>query len=169
MHGIDEALVGDWHRAVYAALKAVALFVTAVVALRLTERRTLSQFAPFDWVAAVAAGAIVGRTATATDAPWLTGAAALVALLMAHAAVARLRFLPAVQRLVDPPLRVLIYDGTVDHRNLKRCGLTGADLEAIMRQHGYRELGGIHIALFEAKGSISIVGQPSGPVGGARG
>jgi len=95
MHGLGSALIDDRHRTVHAAVKTLALFLTAAAAFRLTERRTLAEFARFDRVAAVAVGAIVGHTATATDASWLTGATALVVLLAAHAVVARLRFLPA--------------------------------------------------------------------------
>ncbi|GAB4083211.1 hypothetical protein [Modestobacter muralis] len=40
---LHDGLIGDWHRASYAALKAVALFATAVVVLRVTERRTLAE------------------------------------------------------------------------------------------------------------------------------
>ncbi|GII30361.1 YetF domain-containing protein [Planotetraspora mira] len=161
MNSFGDALIGDWHRAVYAAVKAVALFLTAAVAFRLTERRTMAEFAPFDWVAAVAVGALVGRTATATDASWLTGAAALVALLAVHTAITRLRFVPLVGRLVDPPLRILIRDGRVDRRNLRRCGLTEADLEAVLRQHGHLGPDGIHLAIFEAKGAVSVLPHPA--------
>lgn len=59
----------------HAAIKAAALLLTALIAFRLTTRRAPAQFAPFDWVVAVAVGAIVGRTATASDASWLTGRA----------------------------------------------------------------------------------------------
>ncbi|MET8050904.1 YetF domain-containing protein [Streptosporangium sp. NPDC005286] len=160
MDGFGDALIGDWHRAAYAAVKALALFLTAVVAFRLTERRTMAEFAPFDWVAAVAVGAIVGRTATASDASWLTGAAALLALLVAHSAVTRLRFLPVASRLIDPPLRILIRDGHVNRRDLRRCGLTEADLEAVLRRHGHHDPTGIHLAIFEAKGAVSILPHP---------
>lgn len=102
MSSLDDALIGDWRLAAYAALKAVALFATALAAFRLTERRTMAEFAPFDWVAAVAVGAIVGRVATAPDSSWLTGAAALTALLVAHTAVARLRFLGPVRGWSTP-------------------------------------------------------------------
>ena len=99
------------------------LFLTAVALFRITERRTLAELAPFDFVTAVAVGAIVGRTATAADTSFLTGAAALVTLLIAHAVVSRLRFLPGMARLVDPPVRTLIRDGQVQRANLRRCGL----------------------------------------------
>src|ERR1700754_5315096 len=108
---ILHALIGDPSGAVDAAIKASALFLTAAVLFRFTERRTLAEFAPFDWIAAVAAGAIVGRAATASDTSWLNATAALVCLLITHAALARLRFVPVLQRLIDPPLKVLIRDG----------------------------------------------------------
>lgn len=98
-----DALVGDGRGAALAALKALALFLTAVALFRITERRTLAELAPFDYVTAVAVGAVVGRTATAADTSFLTGAAALVTLLVAHAVVSRLRFLPRMTRLVIRP------------------------------------------------------------------
>lgn len=100
---VIDALVGDARDTALAALKALVLFVTAVVLFRISERHTLAELAPFDFVTAVAVGAIVGRTATAADTSFLTGAAALVTLLVAHGIVSRLRFLPGMIRLVDPP------------------------------------------------------------------
>ncbi|MGH3387524.1 MAG: YetF domain-containing protein [Actinomadura sp.] len=164
MDGFGDALIGSWQHAGYAAVKALALFLTAAVAFRLTERRTMAEFAPFDWVAAVAVGALVGRTATASDASWLTGTAALLAILAAHAAITRLRFLAVFSRLVDPPLRILIQDGKVNRRNLRRCGLTEADLDAVLRQHGHHGPADIHLAVFEAKGAVSVLPhRPAAP------
>ncbi len=159
MSGLAHALLGDWHQAIWAAVKALALFITASAAFRLTQRRTIAEFTPFDWVTAVAVGAIVGRTATAADTAWLTGAAALLMLIVAHAVVTRMRFVPALRRLVDPPLRVLIRDGQVDERNLRRSGLTHADLAAVLRQNGHQSIATVHLALFEEKGAVSVLGR----------
>ena len=79
------------------------------------------------------------------------------AFLVTHAVLARLRFTPGIRRFIDPPLKVLIRDGHVDRRNLRRCGLTIADLEAVLRQHGHESSDRIHLAIFEAKGAISIL------------
>ncbi|WP_202284847.1 DUF421 domain-containing protein [Mycobacterium paraintracellulare] len=155
-------LVDGWRPAAYAALKALALFVTTATAFRFTLRRTIAEFTPFDWVTAVAVGAIVGRTATAADTSWLTGAAALLALIAAHDTVARLRFIPWLRRLVDPPVRVLIRDGQLDRPNLRRCGLTDEDLDAILRQHGHRRPDEIRLALLETKGVVSVFADADG-------
>lgn len=157
-------LVDGWRPATYAAVKALALFLTAAAAFRLTLRRTIAEFTPFDWVTGVAVGAIVGRTATAPHTSWLTGTAALLTLIAAHDLVARLRYIPWVRRLVDPPVRVLIRDGELDVPNLKRCGLTREDLDAILRQHGHRSPAEVRLALFETKGVVSVLADeiPSG-------
>ena len=47
------------------AAKAVLIYMTALVGLRLAERRTLAQWTIIDFAAAVAVGGIVGRTAIA--------------------------------------------------------------------------------------------------------
>ncbi|WP_045382065.1 DUF421 domain-containing protein [Mycobacterium kyorinense] len=150
-------LFDGWRPAGYAALKALALFVTAAGAFRFTLRRTIAELTPFDWVTAVAIGAVIGRTATAADTSWFTGAAALLTLVAAHDIVARLRFIPWMRRVVDKPVRVLIRDGQLHEPNMKRCGITRADLDAILREHGYQTAENIHLALFESKGAVSIV------------
>lgn len=157
MEHIVHVLIGNLTGAVDAAIKTSALFLTAAILFRFTELRTLAEFAPFDWIAAVAAGAIVGRAATASDTTWLTATAALICLLLAHAGLARLRFVPGMRRFIDPPLKVLIRDGHVDRGNLRRCGLTATDLKAMLRQHGHDSADGIHLAVFEAKGAISVL------------
>jgi uncharacterized membrane protein YcaP (DUF421 family) len=150
-------LIGDVHGAVDAVIKTSALFLTAAILFRVTERRTLAEFAPFDWITAVAAGAIVGRAATASDTSWLSATAALIALLAAHALMARLRFIPQIRRFIDPPLKVLIRDGKVDRLNLRQCGLTAVDLQAVLRQHGQPNTERVHLAIFEANGVISVL------------
>jgi uncharacterized membrane protein YcaP (DUF421 family) len=154
MSQIVHVLLGDLSAVGDVAIKTSALFLTATILFRFTERRTLAEFAPFDWIAAVATGAIVGRAATATDTAWLQATTALLCVLAAHAALARLRLIPALCRFIDPPLMVLVRDGEVNRRTLRRCGLTAADLAAVLREHGYLDAKGIHLAILEAKGAI---------------
>jgi hypothetical protein len=51
---IDHVLIGEGHLVVDAVVKTSALFSTATALFRFTEQRTLAEFAPFDWIAAVA-------------------------------------------------------------------------------------------------------------------
>jgi len=60
----------------FTAGKATLMYATAVIGLRLSERRTLAQWSAIDLVAAVAVAAIVGRTAIASTQSFATGAVA---------------------------------------------------------------------------------------------
>lgn len=78
----------DWRAAIgngsdvgLVALKALLLYVSAVVGLRLSHRRTLAEMTGFDFVAAVAVGAIVGRVPNADGTTYLAGLATLLTVL----------------------------------------------------------------------------------------
>jgi uncharacterized membrane protein YcaP (DUF421 family) len=90
------------------AVKAILMFAVTIVGLRLGERRTLAQLGAFDFAVAVAIGAIIGRTVTASLASFTTGAVALVTLLGAHRLVAFARRHNRMARIIDHPPRVLV-------------------------------------------------------------
>jgi uncharacterized membrane protein YcaP (DUF421 family) len=142
-----------WHTAVKAAL----LFLVAVVGFRFGERRTFAQLAPFDFVAVVSVGAIVGRTATAQDTAFLVGVVALVVVLLTHRVVARLRRHRPVAALVDQPVRLLIAEGRLQQGELRRSGLTREDLHGVLRIHGIASEADVRYLVYENKGAFSVV------------
>lgn len=84
-----------------------------------------------------------------------------MALLLAHSAVSWARFVPVFARWFDPPLRVIVQDGRVDTRQSRRCRMTPADLDEVLRQHGLAGPAGVHLAIFEAKGTVSVLTRDS--------
>lgn len=141
----------------YTAGKAALMYATALVGLRLSERRTLAQWSTIDFVAAVAVGAIVGRTAIASTQSYLMGAVALIVLLLLHRLVSVARFNRWFARLVDHGVVLLVRDGELRHRELHRCGLTGDDLFAQLRQRGVLSLAHVKYVLYESKGGLTVV------------
>jgi uncharacterized membrane protein YcaP (DUF421 family) len=137
--------------------KAVLMFAVAVVGLRLGERRTLAQLGAFDFAVAVAIGSIIGRTVTASDTSFLTGAVALVTLV----ALARRR--SRIARAFDHPPRVLVAQGKIQRRELARAGLTDADVHALLRQQGVDDLGRVGYLLYETRGATTLVGADREP------
>ncbi|PWU47405.1 DUF421 domain-containing protein [Micromonospora globispora] len=154
-------LVGDAGELPGVALKAFLLYVTAVVGLRASGRRTLAELSPYDFVAAVAAGAVVGRLPTAPDASYLGGALTLVTILTTHALITRLRLTRLGGRLLEAPPVVLVADGRVLDRHLRRTGMTRADLDALLREHGVTDPGSVHLAVWERRGRLSVLPRDS--------
>jgi uncharacterized membrane protein YcaP (DUF421 family) len=140
-----------------AAAKAALMYLTALLGLRVAHRRTLAQWTAIDFAAAVAVGAIVGRTAVASTEPLMVGVVALVTVLLAHAVVTFGRYLPWLTKLTDHRVRVLVDHGELRRRQLLLCGLTEADLYAQLRQKGVYRLDGLRYVLYETKGELTVV------------
>lgn len=150
-------LTGDWTHLGAVAAKAALIYTTALLALRAGERRTLAQWTAIDFATAVAMGAIIGRTALARQQSWLTGAVAVVVLVTVHRLVSALRFTGLGGKLVDHRVRVLVVDGELRRRELRRCAVTENDLFAHLRERGHFDLANIRYVLYETKGALTIV------------
>ncbi|MFD0899324.1 DUF421 domain-containing protein [Actinomadura sediminis] len=129
-------LVGDWTRLGAVAGKAALMYAAALLALRVGERRMLAQWTTTDFVAAVAIGAIIGRTAVASRQSFVVGAVAIATLVAVHRAASVLRFHRWGRKLSDHPVRVLVTHGRISGRQLRVCGLTESDLYAQLRRRG---------------------------------
>jgi uncharacterized membrane protein YcaP (DUF421 family) len=150
-------LFHGWTEDAVAAAKAAGMYAVALVGLRLAPRRTLSQWTAIDVAAAVALGAIIGRTAIAGDQSLAVGASALVAILVANYLVALGRFHPRVAGLVDHRVKVLVDHGQLCPRQLRRCGLIEDGVLAHLRRNGVSSLADVRYVLYESKGELTIV------------
>jgi uncharacterized membrane protein YcaP (DUF421 family) len=142
--------------------KALLVYATAVVGLRIGHRRTLSQWTAIDFAAAVAIGAVMGRTAVADDQTFLVGAVALVTLLAAHALVTLGRGNRWFVKAVDHRVRVLVDHGRLRRDQLRICGLTENDVVAKLRERGVHDVRDLRYVLYETKGELTIVPE-TGP------
>jgi uncharacterized membrane protein YcaP (DUF421 family) len=162
-------LTGQTGELAAVAGKAALMYATAVVGLRVAHRRTLAQWTAIDFAAAVAIGAVVGRTAVASGQSYLVGAVALVTLLAAHAVVTYGRLLPWLAKAVDHRVRVLVDHGRLRPGQLRICGLTENDVVAKLREQGVRDLSELRYVLYETKGELTVVRErdprsPDGPL-----
>lgn len=155
-------LTSSWPDLGIVAAKAALMYGTALVGLRMAQRRTLAQWTIIDFAAAVAIGAIIGRTAVAQTQSYATGAVALLTITAAHRLVSVLRFQPLLGKLTDYRVRVLVADGHVRRGQLRRCGLTDNDLYAELRQHGVFDVSHVQYVLYETKGELTVVPRDVG-------
>ena len=150
-------LVGQADTLVGVAGKALLMYGTAVVGLRIAHRRTLSQWTAIDFAAAVAIGAVMGRTAVAEGQSFIVGAVALLTFLAAHALVTLGRSNRWLAKAVDHRVRVLVDHGRLRRDQLRVCGLTENDVLAKLRELGVHELAELRYALYETKGELTLV------------
>jgi uncharacterized membrane protein YcaP (DUF421 family) len=149
-------LVGGSGALGWVVLKAVLLVMLAVAWFRVGERRTFAQLSSFDFAVSVAVGAIIGRTATSSSTSFLTGAVALVTLLVTHAVISVVRRRFGLRAVLDQPPNVLVAGGVLQQEGMARAGLTEADVYALLRQQQIGSLAEVGYLLYEARGGVSL-------------
>lgn len=156
-------LVGHATLLAEGAAKAGLMYFVALVGLRIAHRRTISQWTAIDFAAAVAIGAVMGRTAIASGQSFALGAVALVTFLVAHTVAIFLRFHPWLAKMTDHRVRVLVAHGRVRRRQLLVCGLTENDLFSQLRQNGIGDVRELRYVLYETKGELTLVREDRAP------
>lgn len=64
---------------------------------------------------------------------------------------------PATRRLLEPSPLVLVRDGQMLRRHMRREFVTAEEIMAQLRQHGIERLSQVKLATMESDGSISII------------
>ena len=143
-----------WHF----VLRAVAIYALVMVLMRVSGKRAVGQFTPFDLILLILIGNAVQNGINGGDNS-LTGAFVMAATLIALnwvVAFASSRSRKA-ERLVEGVPVVLARDGHVFEQVLRRQLVSDADFHKALRQHDIASVSQVALALLETNGSISIV------------
>jgi uncharacterized membrane protein YcaP (DUF421 family) len=139
-------------------LRAAALFAFILLLTRLMGRRELSSFAPFDLVLLIVLGDAIQQGLTQDDYS-VTGALIAVTTLMLlqrTTSVLTWRF-GFVRKLLEGEPIVIVQDGKVIERNLKRERLTSAEVLEQARANQITSLDDIRWGVLEPNGTISFI------------
>ena len=139
-------------------LRATFVFFLILFVTRAIGRRELSSMEPFDLILLVVIGDLVQQGVTQSDYS-LTGATTVIATLgvltvvTAYASFRVRRLRPILE---GEPV-VLVADGTILDRNLRRQRVTREELRAEARLQGIGSLGDVRFAILETNGKISFL------------
>jgi uncharacterized membrane protein YcaP (DUF421 family) len=139
-------------------LRAVALYAFVFVLMRKVGRREISQLAPFDLVLLIVLGDAIQQGLTQDDYS-VTGAIIVVstiALLQIATSYLSFRF-PLCERLFEGEPIVLVSDGELIKRNLRRERMTAGDIAEEARMQQIATLAEVKWAVLEPNGKISFI------------
>jgi len=143
-----------WHF----VLRALVIYALVMVLIRVSGKRAVGQFTPFDLVLLILIGNAVQNGLNGGDNS-ITGAALLAGCLiglnyLVALVVARR---PRVRAVIEGRAVVLARDGQVFREVLRRELVSNADFHEAMREAGCSEIEKIRLATLETNGRISIV------------
>ena len=145
-----------WHF----VLRASVIYALVMVLVRVSGKRAVGQFTPFDLILLILIGNAVQNGINGGDNS-LTGAAIMAVTLIA------LNYLVAwltsrnrrVERLVEGEPVVLACDGKVFERVLRRELVSSEDFAEALRSNQIEDIGEVHLALLETNGHITVLAR----------
>lgn len=138
-------------------LRGAIVFVSVLVMLRVTGKRQVGEFTPFDLVLLLLISEAASPSLTNGDNSW-TGAMIVIATLLGlNALIGRLatrsrRF----DRWLEGRPRFLIRRGRVQYGVLRRESISKNDLMAAIRAEGCERPSQVEYAILETSGRISV-------------
>jgi uncharacterized membrane protein YcaP (DUF421 family) len=139
-------------------LRTAFVFLLILIVTRAVGRRELNSMEPFDIILLVVIGDLVQQGVTQSDYS-LTGATMVivtVALLTVSTAWLSFRFRRLRPLLEGDPV-ILVADGRILERNLRRQRMTVEELGAEARQAQISSLDDVRYAVLETNGKVSFV------------
>ena len=134
-------------------LSVVALFVIT----KLMGHKQVAQLDFFDYVSGITIGSIGAELATELEAPWkpliALGVYGLVSVLLV---LATHKF-PRSRKYINGTPTILLNDGKLYRKNLKKAKLDLSEFLLLCREQGYFDLSQIEVAIFEHNGKLSIL------------
>ena len=139
-------------------LRAVVIFLIVFLVTRAVGRRELSTMEPFDLILLIITGDLMQQAVTQSDYS-MTGALTVIATMaLLTVALSYVSFkVPRLRPVLDGEPLVLVQDGEIIHRNLRRERITIDELLAEARQQQVASLEEVRFAVLETNGRISII------------
>jgi uncharacterized membrane protein YcaP (DUF421 family) len=138
-------------------VRAVAIYVALLVALRLFGKREVGQFTLYDLVFILLVANALQPAITGPDTSVLGGLILIVALVGTNFIVGKLNNLPRFRRLFTPAPAVIVKDGQCLLDVMRREGVDREEVEMAMREHGIVDMKEVQLGVLEPDGTISIV------------
>ena len=136
-----------------ALLSVVALFIIT----KIMGHKQVAQLDFFDYVSGITIGSIGAELATELEEPYkplialcVWGGASLLLNLLAHK-------LPKTRKYINGTPTILMNEGKLYRKNLKKAKLDLSEFMMLCREQGYFDLDEIQTAIFEHNGKVSIL------------
>jgi uncharacterized membrane protein YcaP (DUF421 family) len=144
-------------------VRAFFAFVFVVVVTRVIGRRELSSLEPFDLILLIVLGDLIQQGVTQSDYSFtgLVLAGGTFTLLTVAVSYLVFRF-RRVRPLFEAEPLILVEDGKMIDRNLRRERLTAAELAAEARLQQIPSLADVRWAVLETSGKISFIPRGDG-------
>lgn len=146
-------------------LRTVILYVFIILAIRLMGKRQISDMQPSELVVTLVVSDIASLPMQNTSQPLLSGVIPVLVLVSLEIAASALMMKSRLfRRLICGNPIVVIEDGKLLQKQLKRLRMSAEDLFAQLRQQDIFSIDEVQYCIVETNGSISVLEKPQNRV-----
>ena len=139
-------------------VRGIVVYAFLLVFLRLTGRRQIGQYDPFDLVLLLILSNAVQNSMNGGDSSLIGGLISALTLMACHLLIARLSWRhPRLARLLDGKPEILIEQGRLLQDVMRNQRLTADDVHAALRAAGCLQTHEVQRATIETNGQITVV------------
>jgi uncharacterized membrane protein YcaP (DUF421 family) len=157
---LEQMFFSGWDSLSRTLVVGVLAYVTLIVFLRISGKRTLSKMNAFDLIVTVSLGSTLATVLLSKDVALADGALAFAVLIGLQFAVTwssvRARW---VRRVATGEPLMLLYRGQILETALRHARVTEDEVLAAVRSAGIASLGLVEAVIVETDGSFSVVRQ----------
>ena len=139
-------------------VRATVMYLIVYLLLRMLGKRELGQMTPFEFILLVVIGDLIQQGITQTDFSIAAATLAIATFAFWGLVLSWASYLwPRAERVLEGEPRVLICNGELLERNLRRDRMTRREIESEMRLAGIASVRDVGWALLEPNGKISFI------------
>lgn len=138
-------------------LSAVGIYMALLLLLRVVGQRAVASMSSFDFAAAVAIGAVMGRAILGSTPTLLAGVIGLATLFAMQVLFGLVRRGPRLQDALNNPPILLIAHGRLLRDNMRRAHVVEDELREQLRLSGVRRYEDVACMILERTGAVSVL------------
>ncbi|MBE6772312.1 MAG: DUF421 domain-containing protein [Ruminococcaceae bacterium] len=150
-----------WDNMAVTLIRAAILYITVIFLIRLMGKRQIGELQPSELVVTILVSEIASIPMQDNSIPILNSVVALFALVA-------FEILSSAISMKSPKMRaymqghpvIVIRNGIIDYKALKKLRMTVSDLISALRQKDVFDISQISYAIFETNGQISVLLKP---------
>ena len=141
-------------------IRSIILYLLLILAVRLMGKRQIGQLEPSEFVIALLIADLASVPMQDLGIPLLAGVVPILTVLSVEILLSALSYhVIWIRKLLCGTSIILMENGEILHRNMKRNRITTDELIEQLREKGFLDLAKIKYAILETNGQISVFSQ----------
>lgn len=159
---MENILFNNWESIGRTSLVGVLAYISLILMLRISGKRTLSQMKEFDFIVTVALGSTLATVLLSKDVTLADGVLALGLLILLQYLLASISVRSkAFSKLISSEPTLIFYKGKFLRNALKKERVTEAEVRSILRSNRVISIEKVEAVVMESNGQFTVVKEGS--------